>query len=124
MTLRYFAGVRIWEYLFLERNVTSEYALAEVLTMQIHKVIGRMLVMGSKPWLALIWSLRGACLLLLAAFVFLLRYQESESLSYLRLSGSMQDFAQLFLLAGVFLPVCLEDMLPPDQRDRQDPSHR
>jgi hypothetical protein len=72
-----------------------------------------MLLMGAKPWQTLIWSLRAACLLLFAALVFLLRFQESGSLAHLRLSGTMQDFAQLALLAGVLVPVCLEDLLPP-----------
>ncbi len=78
--------------------------------MLVHKVLHRMLSMGIRPWKMLILSLRGACLLLLAALIILLRFQESGRLELLRLAGIMQDFAQLSLLGGVLIPVCLEDM--------------
>lgn len=78
--------------------------------MLVHKVLRRMLAMGIQPWKALILSLQGACLLLLAALIFLLRFQESGSMEHLRLAGTMQDFAQLSLLGGALIPVCLEDL--------------
>lgn len=83
--------------------------------MLIQKVIRRMLAMGKLPWRALMLSLRGGSLLLIAALIFLLRFQESGSLEQLRLAKTMQDFAQLFLLGGVLIPVCLEDLLPPEK---------
>ena len=39
-------------------------------------------------------------------------------------SAAFQESAQVALLFAAIIPVCLEDMLPPDQRDRQGPSRR
>ena len=91
--------------------------------MLIRKVLRRVLTMGSLPWRTLMLSLQAGCLLLCAALVFLLCFQESGNTDHLHLAKSMQDLAQLALLGGVLIPVCLEDMLPPDREDPNNSCH-
>lgn len=73
-----------------------------------------MLRMNKAAWHALIVSLLLSCIFLITAIGFLFAFQDSGESASLILSRCFQEYAQLSLLIGCFLPVLLQDHLGPD----------
>ena len=84
--------------------------------MRIRNTLQTILGMKERAWRALIASLQGSCLLLLVSLFCLFSYEESAQLQTLRLSSVFLELSQLMFLCAALLPVCLEDLLPPDRK--------
>ena len=101
----------LWKYLFLEQHSASEYTFSEVRCMKCKKTVSRILRMSPRAWEFQIRSLQLSCLLLLCAIFLLIRFQDSMgAYSLYILSGAFQEYAQLALLMGGIIPLCLEDL--------------
>lgn len=101
----------LWKYLFLEQHSASEYTFSEVLYMKYRATLSRILRMSPRAWEFLIRSLQMSSLLLLCAVFLLISYQENPGAYSLYIqSGAFQEYAQLALLLGGIIPLCLEDL--------------
>ncbi len=79
--------------------------------MKIRKTVLRILQMSPRAWRFQIRFLQLSCLLLLCAVILLISCQEKAGGYALYIqAGAFQEYAQLALLLGGIIPLCLDDL--------------
>ena len=89
----------------------------------IRNVIRRMARMCPAAWEFLIRSLQLSCFLLLCALALL--HKSESAVGFLsKQSAAFQESAQVALLLGAIIPVCLEDLIGSDEKTPPGSSRR
>ena len=79
--------------------------------MKIHAWISRVTGMKKSAWELLIRSLQMTCLLLICALAMIFAFETGSGKYELYIEArALQEYAQVALLIGAIVPVCLEDL--------------
>ncbi len=79
--------------------------------MKIHAWISRVAGMKKSAWELLIRSLQLTCFLLICALAMIYAFETgSGRYEFYIQSKALQEYAQVALLIGAIIPVCLEDL--------------
>ena len=79
--------------------------------MKIRALISRVTGMKGSAWILLIRSLQLTCFLLICSLAMIYAFETgSGRYEFYIQSKALQEYAQVALLIGAILPVCLEDL--------------
>ena len=90
----------------------------------VRRVLCRMLQMNPTAWEVFLRCLQLACFFLGCALLLLVSIDSTERYARYIQSAAFQEIAQVCLLLGAILPVIVEDLQGPAQRNPPDSSGR